>query len=291
MRVVSMVPSWTETLIRCGVSVVGRTRFCIHRGHQVDIDIPVVGGTKDWNLEKLRSLQPDLLVFDKEENPKAMADEAPCEFIATHVTKIADVANELQRLSLKFSGKFSGAPQADDIQTDGIVDELMSLAGRWQKVCEAAESSSKTRTSGIDWAAFPGVIEWIRQPQGVKAQGEKADPAGQVLLYVIWKNPWMCVGPRTFIASMLSALGWPPERLWSGSGEFTPTNYPEFRMEEVPESAVLFFSSEPYPFHRKKEELLSLGRPCAVVDGESFSWFGVRSLEFMEKALNLPAST
>jgi len=45
---------------------------------------------------------------------------------------------------------------------------------------------------------------------------------------------------------------------------------------------VLLASSEPYPFHRKRDALLALDRPVAIVDGESFSWFGVRSLEFLE---------
>ena len=48
MRVVSLVPSLTETLIDCGVNVVGRTRFCIHPADRVH-DIPAVGGTKQVN--------------------------------------------------------------------------------------------------------------------------------------------------------------------------------------------------------------------------------------------------
>ena len=46
MRVVSLVPSWTETLIEAGVDVVGRTRFCLHPRDRVK-SIPAVGGTKD----------------------------------------------------------------------------------------------------------------------------------------------------------------------------------------------------------------------------------------------------
>ena len=41
MRVASLVPSWTETLIESGVEVVGRTRFCVHPG--ATKGIPVVG--------------------------------------------------------------------------------------------------------------------------------------------------------------------------------------------------------------------------------------------------------
>lgn len=38
MRVVCMVPSWTETLIECGVKVVGRTRYCVHPGDRVAVN-------------------------------------------------------------------------------------------------------------------------------------------------------------------------------------------------------------------------------------------------------------
>jgi hypothetical protein len=46
MRVVSFVPSWTETLLECGVNVVGRTRYCIHPTEKIQ-NIAIIGGTKD----------------------------------------------------------------------------------------------------------------------------------------------------------------------------------------------------------------------------------------------------
>ena len=99
MRIVSMVPSWTETLLACGCEVVGRTRFCIHPAEARRI--PVVGGTKtiDWN--RVRALAPDLLLLDQEENPRAMHDESPIESFATHITSVRDVGPELDRLALR----------------------------------------------------------------------------------------------------------------------------------------------------------------------------------------------
>ena len=43
-------------------------------------------------------------------------------------------------------------------------------------------------------------------------------------------------------------------------------------------------SSEPYPFHKRKDKLAldELGAGSAIVDGERFGWFGLRSLEFLE---------
>ena len=71
MRVVSLVPSLTQTLFDLGLTtdeVVGRTPWCIHPKDKVE-QVMIVGGTKTPNLNKIRNLKPDLIVMDKEENP------------------------------------------------------------------------------------------------------------------------------------------------------------------------------------------------------------------------------
>src|SRR3954462_7806167 len=97
MKVISMVPSWTETLIECGVEVIGRTRFCIHP-RQVVASIPVVGGTKDVNWQRVQLLNADLLILDREENPKWMAEQAPLPVLDTHVQSVDQLPRELERL-------------------------------------------------------------------------------------------------------------------------------------------------------------------------------------------------
>lgn len=67
MRVVSLCPSTTETLLAFGVLPVARTRFCIHPAEQV-ASIPTVGGTKDPKREQIAALQPDLIFMNAEEN-------------------------------------------------------------------------------------------------------------------------------------------------------------------------------------------------------------------------------
>jgi ABC-type hemin transport system substrate-binding protein len=62
MRVVSLVPSATETLLAFGVEPVACTRFCEQPS------IASVGGTKDPDVDAIVALQPDVVVVDKEEN-------------------------------------------------------------------------------------------------------------------------------------------------------------------------------------------------------------------------------
>ena len=71
-RVVSLVPSDTETLFALGAGsrVVGRTRYCVEPQGAVE-DIPIVGGTKDLDVEAIVALGPDLVLANQEENSRA----------------------------------------------------------------------------------------------------------------------------------------------------------------------------------------------------------------------------
>ena len=69
-RIVSLVPSQTELLHNLGVMdyLVGRTKFCVHPNEIQTI--PVVGGTKQINRERLLEVKPDLVIGNHEENTK-----------------------------------------------------------------------------------------------------------------------------------------------------------------------------------------------------------------------------
>lgn len=70
-RIISLVPSITEMLVDIGLGekIVGVTKFCIHpKGFKEKKTI--IGGTKNFNFEKIRDLNPDLIIGNKEENYK-----------------------------------------------------------------------------------------------------------------------------------------------------------------------------------------------------------------------------
>lgn len=68
-RIVSLVPSLTETLVDLGVEeqIVGVTRFCLHPDH-VRREKTRVGGTKGVKVAEIMDLQPDLVIANLEEN-------------------------------------------------------------------------------------------------------------------------------------------------------------------------------------------------------------------------------
>lgn len=82
MKIISLVPSITETLFDFGLTadeVIGRTKFCIHPSDLVK-NVEVIGGTKNLNIEKIRSLKPDLIIANKEENEKLQVEELMKDF-------------------------------------------------------------------------------------------------------------------------------------------------------------------------------------------------------------------
>jgi len=62
VRIVSLVPSSTETLLAFGADVVACTRFCEQP------DLLNVGGTKNPDIAAIVALRPDVVVLDREEN-------------------------------------------------------------------------------------------------------------------------------------------------------------------------------------------------------------------------------
>jgi len=70
-RIISLVPSQSELLFDLGLTneVVGITKFCIHPKEWFDTKTRI-GGTKTVDFEKVKSLCPDLIIGNKEENTK-----------------------------------------------------------------------------------------------------------------------------------------------------------------------------------------------------------------------------
>ena len=75
-RIISLVPSQTELLYDLGLrdEIVGITKFCIHPQELFQTKNRV-GGTKNIDFEKVKQLQPDLIIGNKEENDQLQIEE------------------------------------------------------------------------------------------------------------------------------------------------------------------------------------------------------------------------
>ena len=92
-RIVSLVPSQTELLYDLGLeeSIVGITKFCIHPYH-LKATKTRVGGTKNIKFDKIKELQPDIIICNKEENTKEIVEELSqiCPVWVTDIYTIED---------------------------------------------------------------------------------------------------------------------------------------------------------------------------------------------------------
>ena len=91
--IVSLVPSITELLCHLHLAdqITGVTKFCISPAHLRSQKV-MIGGTKKLDRQKVISLQPDLIIANKEENTKAdietLAETLPV--LLTDVNNLSD---------------------------------------------------------------------------------------------------------------------------------------------------------------------------------------------------------
>ena len=248
-RIASLVPSLTELLFELGLGpwLVARTGFCIHPSDAVAA-LPKVGGTKDVNLAKLRSLAPTHVLVNVDENRRdtveairswtAADDEPPApQVIVTH-------------------------PLAPDDNL-ALVDQLLVQFGALDGVGERAERLR---------AALRSELEQTR-PDG---------RAPQRVLYLIWRGPWMTVARDTYISRMLARVNWHTMPELDG-GESGAARYPAVRGDEEWLARVdqVLLSSEPYAFgavHLDEAKALCPNAQVRLVDGEMLSWYGARAV-------------
>src|ERR1700753_4215338 len=75
-RIISIVPSQTELLFDLGLTkeIIGITKFCVHPKDKIK-RVEKIGGTKQLDIEKIKSLQPDLIIANNEENERGQVEE------------------------------------------------------------------------------------------------------------------------------------------------------------------------------------------------------------------------
>lgn len=103
MRIISLVPSLTETIAYTDLKpfLVGATNFCVSP-RDLHRKITLIGGTKDPDLDKIKSLKPSHILVNEEENPKDQVDYLSkiAKIHSTFPKSLIDVPEMLFNLSL-----------------------------------------------------------------------------------------------------------------------------------------------------------------------------------------------
>lgn len=137
-RIVSLVPSLTQLLIELDLKeqLVGRTRFCVHPQDEVE-EIPIIGGTKNPRLDKIKDRQPDLIIANKEENRPEDIEELQ-ETAEIHVTDIATIEDAL--ITIHELG-----------QKLQVKERAVSMISQIQQVLEQRPKVDHLRTAYLIW--------------------------------------------------------------------------------------------------------------------------------------------
>lgn len=250
-RVISLVPSVTETLfaIGAGASLVGRTRYCVSPDPDVRA-IERVGGTKDPDLQRIQALNPDLVLANREENRKPDVEALRARGIPIYVEEPVTVVEGLETVS-RLGQMFAVEAAADAIVRRGA--QALSDVKARRADLEAQNALKLTPRKSVR----PRVVAFI------------------------WKDPWMVVGSRTFMGDMIETLG--GEHLFRFAAQRYFTVEPDEVAAANPD--ILLFPDEPYAFSEPDlnfwlERFPALSavrhsrlRPCS---GQDLAWYGAR---------------
>lgn len=106
LRIVSVVPSQTELLYDLGLKnqIVGLTKFCIEP-QELETETQKwfelknkIGGTKNIDIEKVKSLSPHIIIANKEENDKDQIESLRKDFIV-YTSDVYDLKSSLEMIA------------------------------------------------------------------------------------------------------------------------------------------------------------------------------------------------
>ena len=147
-RVVSLVPSVTETLLAWGIEPIAVTRFCDAPG------LPTVGGTKDPDVAAVVDLGPDLVVMNDEENRREDAEALEAAGLTVHVVPIRsveDVAPAMAALAQRVGGRIHAVASAPLIPSPSRRRAFVPIWRRpWMTLNRDTYGSSVLSAIGID---------------------------------------------------------------------------------------------------------------------------------------------
>ncbi len=137
-RIVSLVPSQTELFFYLGLhkEVIGITKFCIHPADWLQSKVKV-GGTKQLKVDLIQSLQPDLVIANKEENVKEQV-EAIEKFCPVWTSNISTISEAYQMM--KCIGSITGKEEEANL----LVEEI-------QKSFLPASVTNKIKAAYLIW--------------------------------------------------------------------------------------------------------------------------------------------
>lgn len=168
-RIVSLVPSQTELLhyLELEAQTVGITKFCVHPQSWFQQKTRI-GGTKTVDIEKIKQLNPDLIIANKEENVQEQVAELATMF-PVWLTDVNTLA-EAKQMILDV-GQLTHRQALATTLVQNIEEQFNFLQQKLESSLLSGAAKNRSAT------------------------------------YLIWKDPYMSVGSDTFISDMMQKAG------------------------------------------------------------------------------------
>jgi ABC-type Fe3+-hydroxamate transport system substrate-binding protein len=135
-RIVSLVPSWTQTLFGLGFDseIVGVTKFCVEPAAAV-ASIPKVGGTKNPDIAAIVKLDPELVIANAEENRREDIEQiraAGVQVFTTYPRTVPGAVESILRMGRALGRETAAAAMAKEITL--TVSGIEASLGVWSKL-------------------------------------------------------------------------------------------------------------------------------------------------------------
>lgn len=113
-RIICLVPSITELLCDLGLQeyIVGVTKFCVHPSGLKNKN-NIIGGTKNLRIEKIRNLNPDLIIANQEENDPTQVTHLMTDLPV--LVSVVKTISDSERLILNLSSLWNKQKRAKEI--------------------------------------------------------------------------------------------------------------------------------------------------------------------------------
>jgi ABC-type Fe3+-hydroxamate transport system substrate-binding protein len=159
-RIISLVPSQTELLYDLGLrdEVIGVTKFCIHPDEWFRRK-QRVGGTKNLKIDLIKSLNPDLILANKEENLKEEIEILQNDF-NVYVSDISTINEALQMIEDIVNGIKAEMMTQSRLEKKDKIDALYLI---WQNPYMVAGNDTFIHDMMLE-AGFNNLVKQNRYP-------------------------------------------------------------------------------------------------------------------------------
>lgn len=124
-KIISLCPAITKTLyaLKLDSQIIGRTKYCLYPQHKVNNAV-IVGGTKNINLQLIQSLQPDLIIAEKEENTKEIVETLE-KYFPVYVAEVQSIDGAYKMM--KSVGDITGKKEESEMLISSIKAKFQTL--------------------------------------------------------------------------------------------------------------------------------------------------------------------